>query len=568
MKSRLELDYLIIGAGAAGLQLAYFLLRHGRDYLVLEAAEKPGSFWQKFPRHRQLISINKIYTGYEDRETQLRWDWNSLLCDDDEMSVSRYSKRYFLKAGDYAKYLEDFAQHFGLNIRCNTRVVKISKNDRFTVLDDRGNVYTSRCLTIATGVSKPYIPDIPGIELTENYFNFPFDADDYINQRVLIIGKGTSGFETANHLIETARVIHLCNPHSIQFAWKTHFVGHLRAINTPFLDTYVLKGQNSVLDASIEKIEYKNGEDLVHIVFSNADSQQAILAYDRVLCCTGFRFDSAIFDDSCQPELAIDNKFPAMTSEWESLNVQDMYFAGTLMQVRDFHKTHSNVIHGFRFNIKALSHIWEEKYHGKSLPYQELPLKPQAIVDKAIARVSTSAAIFLQQGFLCDLIVICKSSQTARYYEGFPVDYVRESDFAKQEQYYTITMEFGHVVGDPFSVKREKDQDKAYLDVYLHPIIRRFSGAYLFREHHVAEHLENDWRPGQHHPGLIDHLLHWQQRILYDTCPQSPSQNLLLNHLPPSGLPNSPNEHDVQNSQLPQSLLCQMPPGKSPCKEF
>jgi hypothetical protein len=53
------MDYLIIGAGPAGLQLGYFLERSGRDYLILEAGSHPGTFFRKYPRHRQLISINK-----------------------------------------------------------------------------------------------------------------------------------------------------------------------------------------------------------------------------------------------------------------------------------------------------------------------------------------------------------------------------------------------------------------------------------------------------------------------------------------------------------------------------
>ena len=35
----MTLDYLIIGAGPAGLQLAHLLERDGRDYLVLEAGD-------------------------------------------------------------------------------------------------------------------------------------------------------------------------------------------------------------------------------------------------------------------------------------------------------------------------------------------------------------------------------------------------------------------------------------------------------------------------------------------------------------------------------------------------
>ena len=92
-------DYLILGAGPAGLQLGYFLQRAGRDYRILERADGPGSFFQTFPRHRTLISINKIYTGYDDPETNLRWDWNSLLSDDPDLLFRRYSDRYLPNAG-------------------------------------------------------------------------------------------------------------------------------------------------------------------------------------------------------------------------------------------------------------------------------------------------------------------------------------------------------------------------------------------------------------------------------------------------------------------------------------
>ena len=76
------IDYLVIGAGPAGLQLGYFLERAGRDYLILEAGAAPGKFFRTFPRHRRLISINKPHTGWDDPELNLRMDWNSLLSDD------------------------------------------------------------------------------------------------------------------------------------------------------------------------------------------------------------------------------------------------------------------------------------------------------------------------------------------------------------------------------------------------------------------------------------------------------------------------------------------------------
>ena len=44
-------------------------------------------------------------------------------------------------------------------------------------------------------------------------------------------------------------------------AWKTHFVGDLRAVNNNVLDIYALKLQGTVLDAEIEEIR-RSGDTL------------------------------------------------------------------------------------------------------------------------------------------------------------------------------------------------------------------------------------------------------------------------------------------------------------------
>eukprot|EP01046_Picozoa_sp_COSAG06_P065015 COSAG06_NODE_15783_length_1045_cov_0.874207_2_plen_166_part_00 len=53
--------YIIVGAGPAGLQLGYFMDRANRDYLILEKTAAPGASFKLYPRHRQLISINKRF---------------------------------------------------------------------------------------------------------------------------------------------------------------------------------------------------------------------------------------------------------------------------------------------------------------------------------------------------------------------------------------------------------------------------------------------------------------------------------------------------------------------------
>ena len=52
-------EYLVVGAGPAGLQAAYFLKKFGLDHAVVDAADGPASFFRKYPVGRRLISINK-----------------------------------------------------------------------------------------------------------------------------------------------------------------------------------------------------------------------------------------------------------------------------------------------------------------------------------------------------------------------------------------------------------------------------------------------------------------------------------------------------------------------------
>ncbi|WP_306216228.1 NAD(P)-binding domain-containing protein, partial [Actinoplanes sp. RD1] len=242
----MTLDYLIIGAGPAGLQLAALLEADGkRDYLVLEGADAPGAFFATYPRHRQLISINKPHTGTDDPELNLRLDWNSLLTDDPALLFTSYTERYFPDADVMVQYLADFAAKTGVKVSYGTRVTRVTRSgDLFTVeAGDRS--WQARAVVVATGVSKTYEPEIPGFELAEGYDVMSVDPRDYLDQRVLIIGKGNSAFETADNLMETTTLIHLAGPSSVRLAWRTHYVGHLRAVNNNFLDTYQLKSANA-----------------------------------------------------------------------------------------------------------------------------------------------------------------------------------------------------------------------------------------------------------------------------------------------------------------------------------
>jgi thioredoxin reductase len=512
----MTLDYLIIGAGPAGLQLAALLERDGRDYLVVEAGSTPGTFFATYPRHRQLISINKVWTGSDDPEFNLRADWNSLLTEDPALLFKNYSKRYFPAADDFVRYLADFAR--GLRVTYQTRVTRVAHDGEVFTVEAGATALRARRVVVATGVSRLYVPPIEGVELAERYDTVSVDPDDFTDQRVLIIGKGNSAFETADALVETAAVVHVAGPHSVKLAWQSHYVGHLRAVNNNFLDTYQLKSQNAVLDGTIERIARRDDGGF-RIDFRYARTVESIrrIDYDRVILCTGFRFDASVFDDSARPALVINDRFPEQTSAYESVNVPGLYFAGTLTQQRDFKKSTNGFIHGFRYGVRALHRILGARHHGTPWPAAPLEPTPEAITDAIIARINRTSALWQQFAVLADVVTI--DGEAAHYLEEVPVAYLRDDGLGAGRFAFVTTLEYGpnHDQADPFDVTvpriAENDPAAAHDASYLHPVVRVYRDGQVVAEHHLAENLENHWNlPAVHQQPLV----HFIKGILAD----------------------------------------------------
>ncbi len=448
--------YIVVGAGPAGLQMGYFLRRRKANFVILERSEQAGSFFARYPRHRKLLSINKVYTGYTDLDSRLRYDWNSLLSDHAELEMRHYSQAYFPSADDLECYLDDYARVLQLPIHYQMEVTEVTKvSGHFQVTTATGTVSTCERLIVATGLFTPIMPKIEGIEWCENYAECSINPDDFKDQTVMIVGKGHSAFETADNLLESARKIQICGPHAVKLAWASHYAGDLRAVNNNFLDTYQLKGQNNILDGELRRVSRHANRQLDAEVYFASRQRSYTFPCDRVIICAGFRFDDSIFSPECRPALVHHDKLPALTSAWESVNVKNLYFIGTLMSSRDFKTTMSTFIHGFRHNIEAFDQMLVRTYEGQ--PWRratQLSLDADALADMVIRRVSTAPGLFLQPGFLCDVVTVADDDPEVTYYEDMPVDYAHDQDYGRHRHYYVITLEYGKTTGyhDPFAM--------------------------------------------------------------------------------------------------------------------
>ncbi|KAI8912151.1 pyridine nucleotide-disulfide oxidoreductase-domain-containing protein [Powellomyces hirtus] len=509
--------HIVVGAGPGGIQTAYFLSRASADVLVLDQAQSVGSSFKLYPRHRQLISINKTRSPHSDREAKLRTDWNSLLLDDaeEEFSFGAFSKDYFPQADRLVDYLQEFADRFKIPVSYQSSVRSVHRlpDSKFLLQVVRSNAgaeresqwYTCDKLIWAAGVPTAYIPP----EFTQwkdcfvTYADMTLDLDHFDDKRVLIVGKGNSAFETADHLVPVTRHITVCSPSPIKLAYNTHYVGNVRALNHGFLDTYQLKSDNTIFDATIKRIEKRSDGSLdVLFAFSHAGGQEFSILYDEIILSTGWASDrgpweqpelpemaQALGATACCPKMTPCGKLFAMNGDWQSANVKNLYFAGGLTQALDYKKTHSNVIHGFRYNARTLARILLSSFsdpsgevrplHRHSFASGDLP----SIVNHMLKRFSHTSSMTNQPGFLCDVIAVARDS--VKIYEDLTVPYTRDVKLMKKSVlhpdaaltgasiYLVCSMEYGN--WNPNTVlSHERNPNDASHDVYLHPVIRTY----------------------------------------------------------------------------------------------
>lgn len=486
------LAFLILGAGPAGLQMGYCLAQLGHEYLIVERANQPGNFFATFPRHRRLISINKVHTGHDDPEINLRWDWNSLLAADGPR-FSDYSDDYFPPADAMLRYLAGYAAHHRLAVRYGCEVVCIAREAGLFVLEIAGGERIwARRVIVASGRTRARRPrGFPGAELFECYSSVSVHPDDFRGQRLAILGKGNSAFETADSLVGVTRAIHLLSPEPVRMAWRTHYVGDLRAVNNNVLDTYQLKSQNTILDGHVESLERRaDGSLELCFRYSHARGQRWTLNVDRAIACIGFEFDPGMLvSGNCSVE--VDSRgFPRLEPDWQAIGEPDLYFAGALMHGVDYRRGFSGFIHGFRYNVACLARLLDARVHERELPTEPAQLEPAAIEQSLIERIERCSSLFQQPGVFTDALIV---EPRPRWLRDIPLAQLQRTEELVRGRYLTLTLEYGRLSPgeDPFAIERIPDDGRE--SKFIHPVLRLWSGERLVDEHHVPEDLENEW---------------------------------------------------------------------------
>ncbi|XP_051015860.1 FAD-dependent oxidoreductase domain-containing protein 2 isoform X1 [Acomys russatus] len=509
--SRPHRDYCVLGAGPAGLQMAAFLQRAGRDYEVFERESAPGSFFTRYPRHRKLISINKRYTGKANAEFNLRHDWNSLLSDDPQLLFRHYSQAYFPDASDMVRYLGDFAQRLGLRVLYNTNITRVTldKNPQawnghyFLLTDQKGQTYQCSILLVATGLSVPVLVDFPGSEHVEGYESVSVNPEDFVGQNVLILGRGNSAFETAENILGVTNFVHMLSRSRVRLSWATHYVGDVRAVNNGLLDTYQLKSLDGLLESDLEYLALvKDSEGKLHITLkflleeSDDDDDQSAgsiplpqddsdnfamrVAYDRVIRCLGWKFDFSVFNQSLRLSSGTEfsKKYPLIRASYESKGTRGLFILGTASHSVDYRKSAGGFIHGFRYTVRAVHRLLEHRHHGITWPSTEHPITQ--LTSSIIRRVNEASGLYQMFSVLADVILLKENATAFEYLEEFPMQMLAQLETltgrAARHGLFVINMEYGKNFSGP-----EKDvfyydrsvahTEDAWMSNFLHPVI-------------------------------------------------------------------------------------------------
>ena len=410
-------DNVILGAGPAGIQLAYYFQQEGIPYVVLEKSGCSASFFAKFPHSKQLISLNKTHTGETDPDFNLRHDWNSLLSDEPCL-FSEFSDALYPSSNDLFVYLNEFVRRFSLNIVYNTLVEAIEKTEQgtFVLRTGENQTYTCARLVVASGLSLPYYPENiecpPSVKHYGDYPNGHFVTPEtmaqYNNKKVLLIGGGNASYELANLFDKHCSTVLILGSQK-KLSIVSHYVGDIRSIYYPFLDSFYLKSLNGVdtfhkdtrlkitqvPDAGTFKVRMAHTLD-------NYYKSEKLTTFDEVILCTGWKFDKSLFHFDVATTLG--GKFPEITEQYESTSCSNLFFVGSLMHSRDYKKGSGGFIHGFRYLLKLFVQLhYKVPFVTKTFPFNGTMDCYNELATHIFRRINYASSIYQLYGVMCDV---------------------------------------------------------------------------------------------------------------------------------------------------------------------
>jgi thioredoxin reductase len=407
-----EYPLVVVGSGPGGLQTSYCLSRLGIRHAVISTDDGPGGMFRRFPLFERLISWTHPSA---DVPRGSRWfeahDQNSLVADEAELGalvLDHLGEDHRRPARDeMAAGLAAYAERARVEVRYGCRWESTRRDEDALVLVTSDGEYRCTAAIFAIGMTEPWVPPIPGLELDMHYVHVSSAPDRYRDRRVVIVGKRNSAFEVGEAIVRSGlRELTLVSPRPPDLARLAR--SPLRPWYLTPYDEHVRGAPGRyVLNASVDRVE-RRGEEFLLYALDPTRPEALVVRADDVIAATGFR---APLQDL--PELGVatvlDGRLPALTAYWESITVPGIYFAGNVTQAAQGLRKHgvasvSSMVCGFRYNARILARHVAESLFGVVL---ERPrLEPGGVVPYLLAELDGAPELTMQKGYLARVLSV------------------------------------------------------------------------------------------------------------------------------------------------------------------
>ena len=192
---------VIIGGSQAGLVMGYHLKNAGEQFVILDAQPRIGDAWRN------------------------RWDSLRLFTPPKYSSLPGWPMRLstfptHIEMGDY---LEDYARHFELPVRCGVRVNRLSRSaEGFRLETSTGALQAERVVIATGGYDVPTSPDFAAALAPETIqlHSATYRNPDQLRGNVLVVGAGNSGAEIALEAVRSGHQTWLAGRHPGQVPFR------------------------------------------------------------------------------------------------------------------------------------------------------------------------------------------------------------------------------------------------------------------------------------------------------------------------------------------------------------
>jgi putative flavoprotein involved in K+ transport len=201
-------EVLIIGAGPAGLSLAFALKQQGIGSLLLERGPVAAHSWALMPAGLKLVSP---------------WKANCLP----GANSRRFPSNYEMRRAEYCSFLQEYARLKQLSVQTNCEVQKVTRHDEGFFVRTSGGTFGASLLVNATGCfTNPFTPFFPGARessLPQVHSGSYHDAKrlrETVGKPsglVLVVGQRLSAGQVLVELVDAGFEVALSCRHSIQF---------------------------------------------------------------------------------------------------------------------------------------------------------------------------------------------------------------------------------------------------------------------------------------------------------------------------------------------------------------